>query len=115
MSVTPIQWAFFFVFGFSIVRLCWLMSKRRIPRGRGILWLGFWTFGITLVAKPELSMRLADFLGVTRGTDAVVYSAIGLLSLLVFRVFRLLDEQDRQISELTTALAIREWKDSEKE
>lgn len=91
------------------------MAQRRIPRGRGLLWLGFWSAGTTLVAWPDLSIRMARLLGVTRGTDAVVYSAIGLLSLLVFRAFRLLDEQDRQISQLTTALALKEWKDESEE
>lgn len=65
-----------------------------------------------MVLLPDLSFKLASLLGVSRGTDAMVYSAIGFLSLLVFRTFSLLDAQDRQISQLTTALAVKEWEDA---
>ena len=114
MKFTVIQWGFMVVFGVSITRLCTLMSRRSIPRGRGLIWLGLWSFGLAMVLEPRLSFKLARILGVTRGTDAVVYSAIGFLSLLVFRAFNLLDQQDRQISQLTTALALKEWEDGQK-
>lgn len=113
MLFTPIQWVFFAVFGFWIARLIYLISSRAIPRGRGLVWLVLWTAGLILVSIPELSNRLARLLGVTRGTDAVVYTAIAFLSVLVFRAFRLLDQQDRQISKLTTALALKEWSEDE--
>lgn len=112
MKFTFIQWGFMAVFGFSITRLISLMMSRSIPRGRGLVWLGLWSFGLAMVLLPDLSFRLASILGVSRGTDAVVYSAIGFLSLLIFRSFSLLDTQDRQISELTTALAVKEWQDT---
>lgn len=67
-----------------------------------------------MVVQPELSVKLATLLGVTRGTDAVVYTAIAFLSVMIFRAFRLLDIQDKQISELTTALAIKEWERDQK-
>ncbi len=113
MTLTLIQWGFLLVFGFSIARLLWLMYTRAIPRGRGLIWLALWGFGVVVVAKPELSAKLALFLGVTRGTDAIVYSAIAFLSLLVFRAFRLIDLQDQQISRLTTALALKEWREED--
>lgn len=108
MWFTPIQWVFAIVFGFWIFRLVYLISTRSIPRGRGLIWLSLWTVGLILVSVPELSNRLARVLGVTRGTDAVVYSAIAFLSVLLFRAFRLIDLQDREISKLTTALALQQ-------
>lgn len=109
MSFTVIQWGFVVVFGFSITRLVRLLADRTIPRGRGLIWLGLWSFGLVMVLAPELSFRLAHLFGVARGTDAVVYSAIAFLSLLLFRAFSLLDDQDRQISQLTTALTLKDW------
>ena len=114
MSLTLIQWAFVLIFGAILVRLCWLIWQSAIPRGRGLVWLGIWSVGLVVVLKPELSARLATVLGVTRGTDAVVYTAIAFLSVLVFRAFRLLDLQDKQLSELTTALALRDWAEEQK-
>ncbi len=108
MWFTPIQWVFAIVFGFWILRLVYLISTRSIPRGRGLIWLSLWSAGLILVSAPELSNRLARLLGVTRGTDAVVYTAIAFLSVLLFRAFRLIDLQDREISKLTTALALQQ-------
>jgi len=111
VRITPIQIVFILFFGFWILRLCYLIASRGIPRGRGMIWLMLWSSGLAFVAQPELSNRLARFLGVTRGTDAVVYSAIAFLSVLVFRAFRLIDLQDRQISKLTTELALKGWQE----
>lgn len=109
MSLSLIQWAFVVVFGGAIGRLASLMWRRAIPRRRGLIWLSIWSFGLLVVVRPELSARLAEILGVSRGTDAIVYSAIAFLSMLLFRCFSLLDEQDYQISELTTAVALQQW------
>ena len=113
MWFSPIQWVFAIVFGFWIARPIYLISTRAIPRGRGLIWLVLWTVGLIMVSVPELSNRLARLLGVTRGTDAVVYTAIAFLSVLVFRAFRLIDHPDRQISKLTTALALKEWSEEQ--
>ena len=115
MKLSLIQWSFVVVFGGIIVRLCWLIWRSAIPRGRGLIWLATWSLGLVVVIRPELSARLANILGVTRGTDAIVYTAIAFLSILVFRAFRLLDAQDKQLSELTTALALRDWDEKRKE
>lgn len=114
LGLSLIQLAFVVFFGALIVRLCWLITKSSIPRGRGLVWLSIWGVGLVVVIQPELSRKLAAVLGVTRGTDAVVYTAIAFLSVLVFRAFRLLDIQDKQISELTTALALKEWEKAQK-
>ena len=114
MNLTLIQWGFVSIFGVLISRLCWQLMSGSIPRGRGLYWLLLWSSGLALVLRPEMSMKLAEWLGVSRGTDAVVYLAIAFLSVLIFRTFRLLDLQDHQISELTTALALRDLADGEK-
>ena len=113
MKFTLIQWGFVCIFGVLIVRLCWQIASASVPRRRGLYWLGLWSCGLALVLRPEMSMKLAELLGVSRGTDAVVYLAIAFLSVLIFRTFRLLDLQDHQISELTTALALRDLVDEE--
>lgn len=114
MNLTLIQWGFGCIFGVLISRLCWQLLSGSIPRRRGLYWLVLWSSGLALVLRPEMSARLAELLGVSRGTDAVVYLAIAFLSVLIFRTFRLLDLQDHQISELTTALALRDLVDEEK-
>lgn len=109
--MTLIQWGFILVFGSLVLRLIWLIYRGAVPRRRGAIWLVLWSLGVMVVAKPELSTKLASWLGVARGADAISYVAIAFLSILIFRAFQLIEIQDRQISELTTALALKEWAD----
>lgn len=96
-------------FGFLLVRLAVAAVRGTIPRNRALIWAVVWGAGLVLVLSPSLSYHLAHALGVSRGTDAVTYTAIAFLSVMVFRAFHLLDMQDRYLSHLTTELALHEW------
>jgi hypothetical protein len=96
-------------FGLLLARLIWSALRGGIPRNRAIIWAVVWGSGLVLVLSPSLSFHLARILGVHRGTDAVTYLAIALLSVMVFRTFQLLDAQDQALSRLTTELALYEW------
>ena len=113
-SPFTIQVLFGALFGLLLIRLAVMGYRGSIPRLRAVFWGLLWGVGLLFVLSPSLSFRLAAFLGVTRGTDAVTYVAIAALSVLVFRAFQLLDAQDREISRLTTQLALYEWEKDRK-
>jgi hypothetical protein len=96
-------------FGLLLLRLAVLAHRGQVPRNRAVIWTMVWGVGLALVMSPALSYKLARVLGVTRGTDAVTYTAIAFLSVMVFRAFQLIDVQDGQLSRLTTELALYEW------
>jgi hypothetical protein len=104
-----IQALFGVFFGLLLLRLAVAAHKGWIPRNRAAIWAIVWSTGLVLVLSPSLSFHLARALGVTRGTDAVTYTAIAFLSVMVFRAFQLIDGQDRELSRLTTELALYEW------
>lgn len=107
-----IQALFAVSFGLLLVRLGISTARGLIPRNRAVIWATLWGMGLLLVLSPSLSFHLARFLGVTRGTDAVTYTAIAFLSVMVFRAFQLIDVQDRELSRLTTEMALNEWEHS---
>jgi hypothetical protein len=75
-----------------------LRSKQRSLYRLTILLLG--CLGLLLVWKPELSQRLADFLGVGRGTDLVLYlSTVTLITagVMLYSRIRKLEEQQTQL------------------
>lgn len=109
MKLLVIQLLFGICFGLLLLRLAVAAAKGNVPRNRAVIWAGLWGLGLLLVLNPGLSFYLARMLGVTRGTDAVTYIAIAFLSVMVFRAFQLIDHQDRELSRMTTELAIREW------
>jgi hypothetical protein len=110
MSKPLVMQALFAIcFGLLLLRLAVAARKGLVPRNRALIWAVLWSTGLVLVLSPSLSFHLARALGVTRGTDAVTYTAIAFLSVMVFRAFQLIDVQDRELSRLTTELAIYEW------
>lgn len=111
-KLLTIQALFALTFGGLLARLVLQVVRGKIPRNRAIIWAGMWSLGLVLVIKPDLSFHLARWLGVTRGTDAVTYVAIAFLSVMIFRAFQLIDDQDRELSRLTTELAIFCWESS---
>lgn len=104
-----IQALFGVSFGLLLLRLAVLTHRHQIPRNRAFIWALVWGTGLALVMSPGLSFHLARAFGVARGTDAVTYTAIAFLSVMVFRAFQLIDTQDGQLSRLTTELALYEW------
>jgi hypothetical protein len=104
-----IQGLFALTFGVLLLRLALLAHRGSVPRNRALIWSLVWGTGLLLVMNPALSFHLARALGVTRGTDAVTYTAIALLSVMIFRAFQLIDSQDRELSRLTTELALYQW------
>ncbi len=108
-SPLVLQILFVLVFGALIVKLFGQIYRGDISSSRGGFWVAIWSLGLVFVLVPALSERLAKFLGVTRGTDAVLYTALALLSVLVYRLFQLSDIKDREISRLTEELALLRW------
>lgn len=111
-KLLTIQAVFTLFFGVLLARLIRQAVRGQVPRNRAIIWIALWGGGLALVLSPELSFSLARWLGVTRGTDAVTYVAIAFLSVMIFRAFQLLDDQDRELSRLTTELALYQWESS---
>lgn len=62
--------------------------------------------GIVLVWDPELSTRIANAVGVGRGTDLLVYLLFILTAMLVLLVHARFRTYDRMITELARSVAI---------
>ena len=76
-----------------------------------ILWLILWVGAILLVWNPISTNRLAAFLGVGRGADAVFYISVILLFYAVFRIFGKIENLEHQLSELVKKIALRDLHD----
>ena len=62
--------------------------------------------GILLVWDPDLSTRIANTVGVGRGTDLLVYVLFMLIAMLVLLVHARFRTYDRMITELARSFAI---------
>lgn len=77
-------------------------------------WLIFWLAAVAVVWRPELSSEIARVFGVGRGADFVIYIALVILFYGFFRLGVRLERQERNISKLNQALALREGEDNHK-
>lgn len=86
--------------------LCWVALKNRLA-GRLFFIMQF-LLGIVLTLSPDLAQAAADFLGVGRGTDLVLYLLVILVyvgALLILARFRRLEGE---VSALVRLMALRD-------
>jgi len=76
---------------------------------RELVLLGLlWTGASVIVLWPEITGNLAQWLGVSRMTDAVVYLTVAALCYLMFRIYIRLRTVEQQITALVRKLALRD-------
>ncbi len=79
-----------------------------VSKGGLIIWILLWVAAGALVWVPQVTNKLAGFLGVGRGADAVFYIAIVLLFYLLFRVHGRIEQLEHQLNELVKKIALKD-------
>jgi hypothetical protein len=102
----PIQIILSLLFGGFLVLTVFAVSAHKASRGAGFFWVCLWISGIFITWRPDYASRLADFLGVGRGVDAVMYVAFAILFYVVFRLLVRIEQLESHITTLATHIAI---------
>ncbi|MCL4397648.1 DUF2304 family protein [Patescibacteria group bacterium] len=75
---------------------------------------GFWAIlfsgAITVVVFPNETTHFAQFLGIGRGVDLIVYASIVTLFYLMFRAYVLMEDIRHEITELVRKIALQDKK-----
>ncbi|OGY42612.1 MAG: hypothetical protein A2Y82_02875, partial [Candidatus Buchananbacteria bacterium RBG_13_36_9] len=71
-----------------------------------LLWTIFWFLVGFVVILPETTSLVANFVGVGRGVDLVIYISILILFYLVFRVLVRLDKIDKDVTKIVRKIAL---------
>jgi len=106
--MTVIQLVLVVIAGCGIAAAVSRFRRGGLSRLQLLLWSLLWLAVVGVVLRPETASFLARSLGVGRGADVVVYLAIAALFYLQFRLFGRLEDHERQITELTRALALKD-------
>ena len=95
------------IFIVIVLTKVWLSYRERtIGVSAALLWSLMWLGVAVVVWQPEVANRLADFFGIGRGADLVVYVAIMSLAYISFRIFVRLDKLNRIITKLVRDIAL---------
>lgn len=104
------------VFVSTIAILSLLAIVKRARRGairvaEAVGWGALWAGAIVVVWNPLVSNRLASWLGVGRGADAVMYSAMVIVLYTVLRLYARIETIEHGISELVKKTALDQAKE----
>jgi hypothetical protein len=99
--------------GLPVIGLCAIATLIAVVRHQigvriGLLWFAVWIAAAIVIADPMVSVRLARAVGIGRGADLVVYSAIIVMVFGFFVVYLRFKRLEHEITVLVRHLAIRD-------
>lgn len=98
-----------------IAAVGWMMLRSpggaRHQAGRRLVTLTFVVFAVVAVAIPSLTTRVANLVGVGRGTDLLLYALVAAFLLQILSAFRRHAAHERQMTHLARRIALDEAPD----
>lgn len=89
--------------------MTWRRFRQRvIPLIEALAWSALWTIAAIVVIIPHVTTRVAQFIGVGRGADAVTYISLSVLFLLVFKLFIQHEKMERKLTDVVRHEALRD-------
>lgn len=108
MLVAQIIFSFFALFAIS--RTITRFKKKELSFGWFLFWVIFWLAVITAVLLPWTTTLLAEWVGIGRGVDLVIYFSIIILFYLIFRIFIKIEQMEKNITKIIEKDALDEFK-----
>jgi len=104
-----IQFILIFIIAFILLRLFLKWKIKEISWRQFFGWAVFWFLALAVVIKPELSILVANFVGIGRGSDLVVYLSLIFLFYLIWKLFLRLSEIDKKITQIVRQSALEDY------
>lgn len=93
----------------SAIVLTWKRARERVIRRReALMWTLLWICAGLIVVWPDVTTRVAAFVGIGRGADLAVYGSVVLLFILVFRLHVAIDKLERTMTNMVRKDALRD-------
>ncbi|MBI4281327.1 DUF2304 family protein [Candidatus Uhrbacteria bacterium] len=93
---------------FALTRVIVRYRAREITTKEFFLWLIFWIAGGVAIAWPNVASRIALAVGVGRGVDVIIYSALLLVFYVLFRIVTRIERMERDMTLLVRKKALEE-------
>jgi hypothetical protein len=105
--MTVFQIAAFLILGLALAATVTMAVRNRIAGRVAFAWSLLWIAAIIAIARPQLTVTVANVLGIARGADLVFYLAI--LGMLVgfFAVFVRMRRFETEMTRVVRELALR--------
>jgi len=98
---------------FAIVKTTRQYKKDKVSVYWFVVWSIFWTLLIIAALVPQTTDLIAQTVGVERGADLLVYSAVVVLFYATYRIMIRIEKQHQELTDLVRKIAIMEAKKSD--
>lgn len=71
-----------------------------------VFWVLFWLLALGIVLFPDTTLRLANAVGIGRGSDFVIYISVIVMFFVLFRLHVKLETMNRDITKVVRGKAI---------
>lgn len=86
----------------------WRRAAQAVIRPlEAIGWSIIWILAAVVVSLPNVTTRVAQFFGIGRGVDFVLYASVAVLFLLIFKLFIQHEKLERKLTEVIRREALR--------
>ena len=106
-NMTPIQIILLIIIGTVVAKTAQKYAKRAITVREFFLWAAFWLFGAVLVVFPNATQTVANFVGIGRGVDLLIYGALIILFVTVFFALVRVERLERDVTYIVRHLALK--------
>jgi hypothetical protein len=91
---------------FALTRVFLQRKSKNFSFGEFLFWSSIWVFVILVGFSKPILQRIADYVGISRGVDLLIYGGILLLFYMVYRLYAKIDKQEQEITQLVTKIAV---------
>ncbi len=101
-------------FQFIVLALIVLIIGRIVLQYRGhlisgkelLFWSMFWVLAAAAILLPDALTRIANILGIGRGTDLAFYASFVIVAYVLFRIVVRIDKVERDITKVVRHIAL---------
>ena len=83
-------------------------SQLVISRREALAWSVLWLGASVVILLPQTTTIVANVFGVGRGADFILYASVVLIFILIFRLFILLEQMERKLTDVVRREALRD-------
>jgi len=106
---TPLQIILLAFILFAMSRVLFRAKEKVLSTQAAFFWFIIWTAALIGVILPTTTTQLAEFFGVGRGVDIIVYISLALLFYLVFRIYVMIEDIRHEITSLVREIALKNF------
>ncbi|MFH1376848.1 MAG: DUF2304 family protein [Candidatus Woesearchaeota archaeon] len=93
---------------FAIIRLIVKFKKTDGKISESLLWFAFWVITVVAIWVPDFLTQVANFVGIGRGADLVLYVSVVVVFYLIFKIYVRLEKIERNITKVVRKDSLKE-------